>query len=167
MRTIRTKLYKFSELSKEAQEKAIENLSSINVDYEWWEFTLEDAKNVGLEITEFYIDRGCKGLFIDSAEVTANKIIEQHGAVCKTYQTAKYFLEEYNKAKAKFEEENEGFYFSDEEESEELAEEFLKSLLEDYRIMLRNEYEYLTTEEAIKETIEANDYEFTREGKQF
>jgi hypothetical protein len=165
MRTIRTKLYKFSELSKESQEKAIENLSSINVDYEWWEFTFEDAKNVGLEITEFYIDRGCKGLFIDSAVDTANKIIEQHGAACETYKTAKTFLEEYEEEKAKFEEEYEDEYFLSDED--ELAEDFLKSLLEDYRIMLRNEYEYLTSEKAIKETIEANDYEFTREGKRF
>ena len=43
--------------------------------------------------------------------------------------------------------------------------EFLKSLLEDYSIMLQNEYEYLTSEEAIIETIEANEYEFTQAGK--
>ena len=170
MRTIRTKIYKFSELSKEAQQKAIENLSSINVDYEWWEGIYEDAKNAGLEITSFDIDRGnCTGLFIESAAYTANKIIEEHGAVCETHKTATNFLSECKEIKAKAEVEgkdgDEDYWFSD--EIEELEQDFLKSLLEDYRIMLRNEYEYLTSEIAIKETIEANDYEFTREGKQF
>ena len=47
---------------------------------------------------------------------------------------------------------------------DEMSEEFLKSLLEDYRIILENEYEYLTSKEAILETIEANDYEFTADG---
>jgi hypothetical protein len=43
---------------------------------------------------------------------------------------------------------------------------FLDSLLEDYAIMLQKEYEYLQSEEAITETIVANEYEFTEEGKQ-
>ena len=42
---------------------------------------------------------------------------------------------------------------------------FLQSLCEDYRIILRNEYEYLTSEEAIIETIESNEYYFTEDGK--
>jgi hypothetical protein len=33
--------------------------------------------------------------------------------------------------------------------------------------MLRQEYEYLTSEGAIIETIEANEYEFTEEGRMF
>ena len=31
--------------------------------------------------------------------------------------------------------------------------------------MLRNEYEYLTSEEAVIESIRANEYEFTEDGK--
>jgi hypothetical protein len=46
-----------------------------------------------------------------------------------------------------------------------MAAEFLCDLLEDYRIILSKEYNYQTSEETIKETIEANDYEFTAEGK--
>jgi hypothetical protein len=42
--------------------------------------------------------------------------------------------------------------------------EFLKSLLEDYRIILSKEYDYLTSRESIIETIEANEYEFDENG---
>jgi hypothetical protein len=43
--------------------------------------------------------------------------------------------------------------------------EFEESLIEDYSILLQKEYDYQTSEEAIIETIEANDYEFTEEGE--
>ena len=46
-----------------------------------------------------------------------------------------------------------------------IEDEFLKSLLEDYSIILQKEYEYQTSEEAIIESIKANDYEFTEDGK--
>ncbi len=53
------------------------------------------------------------------------------------------------------------------EELENDEDEFLKELLEDYRIILQKEYEYQTSEEAIIGTIEANEYEFTQDGKMF
>ena len=64
-RTIRTKVYLFSELSDQAKQKVIEDNYDINVDYEWWESAYEDAANIGLKITGFDIDRGsyCNGEF--------------------------------------------------------------------------------------------------------
>jgi len=59
-------------------------------------------------------------------------------------------------------EENEDDFDDD---CDDLDADFLKSLLEDYRIILSKEYDYLTGEEAIKETIQANEYEFTEGGK--
>ena len=55
--------------------------------------------------------------------------------------------------------------YGDPEDLEDLNKEFLRSLCEDYRIILQKEYEYLTSEEAIIETIEVNEYEFTEEGE--
>ena len=43
MKTIETIVYQFDELTPEAQQKAIERLCSINVDFEWWDSTYEDA----------------------------------------------------------------------------------------------------------------------------
>src|SRR5689334_19678539 len=54
MRTIRTKIYKFSELTEDAKKKAIENLSDINADYSWWDFVYEDFDQfcslIGIEV---------------------------------------------------------------------------------------------------------------------
>jgi len=66
MRTIRTKIYSFNELSKEAQNVAIDKMRYINVDDNWWLSTYEDAENIGLKITSFDIERneieGCFNL---------------------------------------------------------------------------------------------------------
>ena len=42
---------------------------------------------------------------------------------------------------------------------------FLYALREDYRITLQKELEYMQSTEQIEETIRANEYEFTEEGK--
>lgn len=169
MRIKETKVYTFNELSPEAQEKAMERLSDINVDYEWWDAVYEDASNIGLKIEEFDIDRGAyaRGNFILSPEEVAANIIRDHGDMTETYKTAKSFLAEHDPIYAEYMNEESEHYESPESEDklQELEEEFLKSLLEDYRIMLSKEYDYLTSEEAIKETIEANEYEFTEDGR--
>jgi hypothetical protein len=53
-----------------------------------------------------------------------------------------------------------------EDDLSDIEDNFLDSLLEDYSIMLQKEYEHLQSEESIIETIVANEYEFTEEGKQ-
>ena len=54
MRTIRTKVYKFNELSKDAQQEVINNYrNNSNNDYNFvWDDIREDAKQIGLKITE-------------------------------------------------------------------------------------------------------------------
>lgn len=171
MRTVRTKVYQFSELSKEVQSKVIDKNYYINVDGEWWETVFEDAKEIGLQIDSFDIDRGsyCKGEFILSACEVAQNIFNNHGEICETYKTAKDFMREWQPIFNNYmDETHEDYESSDSEDKlQELEEQFLKSLCEDYRIMLTQESEYLTSEEAIKETIEANEYEFTKEGNRF
>jgi hypothetical protein len=162
-------LYKFEELSEEAKERAIENLWDINVDHDWWDSVYMDAENIGLKIDEFDIDRGsyARGKFTLSAEEVAANIMRDHGESCETYKTAENFLKEHDPVFASYMDENSPDYESRESEEKllDIESEFLKSLLEDYRIMLSEEYDYLTSDEAIKETIEANEYEFTKDGK--
>lgn len=149
------KIYKFDELPEKGKQKALEKLYDLNVDYEWWQSTYEDAARVGLKITEFDADRYCKGRLTMSAKESAEAILKEHGDKCETFATATALLSEWPK---------------DEDESEEaddmrekLEEDYENALLEDYRIILRNEYEYLT--EAIVDNIYANDYEFTEDGR--
>ena len=164
MKTKTINLYQFSELSEDAKQKAIERLSDINVDFKWWDCTYEDAANVGLKITGFDMDVYVKGEFIDSALSCAHKIESEHGEQCETFKTAKQFIEDFNTINMKYENDeiNEDEAETDEED---LNEQFLFDLCEDYRIILRDEYEYLTSEEAIIETIESNEYYFTEDGK--
>ena len=164
MRTIRIKLYKFEELSKEAQQTAIEHLSDINVNYDWWESTYEDAANIGLKITSFNLDRDrhAKGEFTLSANEVAANIFRDHGETCETYKTAELFMEEWQPVFDEYMQTEEG-----EDKLLDIEDEFLKSLLEDYSIMLQSECEYLQSDEAIKETFIVNDYDFTKDGKRY
>lgn len=167
-RTIRTKVYLFNELSKDAKQKAIETMCCINVDSDWWQSTYEDAANVGLKLTGFDLDRNrhAKGEFTLAANEVAANIFRDHGDMCETYKTAESFMNEWQPV---FNE-----YMTEPDNMTELETklidieyEFLNSLLEDYSIILQKESEYLQSDDAIQETIEADEYEFTSEGKRF
>lgn len=173
MKTLTVKLYQFSELSDKAKEKAISRLMDINTGSDWWNSSYEDAAQVNIKIKGFDIDRGSyvKAEFMQSAYDTANLIILNHGESCETYKTAKTFLQDWNNLVSKYSdgvktdvvtEDNE---YDFDNEADDLENEFLESISEDYRIILSNEYYYLISEDAIIETIEANDCYFTEDGK--
>ena len=166
MRIIETKAYKFGELSESAKDKAVLALFDINVSYEWWESTYEDAKNIGLKITGFDIDRrnSIDAEFIWSAEETAHKIVDTHGKTCDTYTTAKAYLKERDGLINTAEKDENGEFVS-EYELDSIDAEFLRALKEEYLSMLRKDYDYRTSKEQIIESIEANEYEFTEEGE--
>ena len=162
------KAYNFEDVKSDVdgiQEKVLQELNDINIDYEWWQDTYDDAEIIGLKITGFDIDRAssCKGEFINDGQFTAEKIIKTHGDSCKTYKTAQLFLSEVN-AYLIGKDEND-LNYQDDEGITHIADGFLKSLLENYRIMLRKEYDYNVSEEGILETIENAGYEFNAEGK--
>lgn len=172
MKEVVVKLYEFKELSEKAQDKAIELLYDINVDHDWWESTYENAENVGIKITGFDLYRySITGHFIEGACITAREILGNHGRNCETYKIAKSFLEEWDNLVAEHSDGNDTERVCEEKEdafdklADPLESEFLKSILEDYRIILSKEYEYLTSKKEIIETIEANEYFFTEDGK--
>ena len=162
-----TKVYRFEELSDTAQEKAMEKLYDINVDYSWWDCVYEDAKNIGIEIKEFDLGQGsyCKGEFIESELDVAENILKEHGKGCETHKDAYEFIELIAYAENTYYEHEEMDDFEPTYECPELLSDFQNTIFEDYRMILREEYDYLTSEEAIRDTIEANDYEFTEDGR--
>ena len=171
MKTICTTVYSFDELSEAAQRKAISNQYDCNVDYEWWDCTYDDAKeNSGLKITGFDTGRGSyvSGEFTEDACASAYLILENHGETCETHKTASQFIEDRDKlVNSAPKDENGDFEDECELDSDldDLENEYLKDLCGDYLSILRKEYEYLTSEEAIKETILANDWTFTEAGE--
>ena len=178
MRTIETVVYKFEDLPEEAQEKAIEKNYDLNTEYDWWESVYDDAERVELKITGFDLDRAdyCNGKFIYTAKDTAEAIIKEHGEAYETYKMAKIFLDEYTPLAAKLEKAKDIDYkyghrrcLTDlidniENAIEDMIDDFLGNILHDYKIMLGKEYEYLTSADAIAETLIANEYEFTIDG---
>lgn len=169
-------VYTFDELESDVQDKVIEKNYDFNVDYNWWDCTYEDAANIGFKINEFD-DYNLKSEFIENAVICAEKIIKEHGIACDTHNTAKLFLDENAIIQAQID-----LLMSNYDNLEQidldkldtldddiniLADEFLKSLCEDYRIILRNEAEYLMSREAIIDSILANDMEFLADGTPF
>ena len=162
MRTIEINVYKFEELDKQTQEKVIENYRYINVeDTLWYDFIKVDFNRLGLDIQAFDLDRGNYAkIYIDNFEETSNNIIDEFGDSVPIKQTAKNYIDEYNKIQANFKNDEDI-----ERELEILDEEYQKEYSEDILSYLKAEYEWEITDQAIIETIEANDYDFTTEGK--
>jgi len=163
MKTININLYKFNELSEEARKKVLNDHYDINVDYEWWESVYEDAANIGLIITSFDIDRDnyLDAHFKTSAAECAEEIRQNHGTHCDTFVSANVFLGDLGRLTGQYP----NIEDCPEEEIESIEDDFLTNIQRDYFKLLGKHFEYLITEEAIIEAIEANDYYFTAEGK--
>ena len=170
MEEITIKTYSVQELSEEAKEKAIDELWSINVDYDWWNYIYFDAEDIGCKITSFDMDRGEIGFeFTSEAEKVAQNILKTLIPDRDKYKTAQLFLESQNRTLDKycnnageFQEDQE---YEFEQEIKDIEEDFRQALGEDFLSSLRKEYEWLVSEESIIETIKANDYNFTESGE--
>lgn len=180
--TTRT-LYTFEELSAEAQQHAIETLWDLNVDHAWYEITYETIQTAGsclgidCTIEGFDLDRGqyidlrgrytyrkgwCAALayyFDGDTRAELAKI----GKALQAAQRRAFYLASielhpvtYGTAYTVYS--NRGAYVTDD-----LAD-ALRSFEHWAWRLLRDEYEYLTSAEAIKDTIEANEYEFDENG---
>lgn len=158
IKTESTEVYKFEELDDAAQDKAIEQIGQFQCEYDWWDSTYEDAERIGLTITSFDCDRAQKieGKLNENAPIVAEKIISEHGKDCSTFALAESLLRQFHIDNVTSEQED---------ENEELEKEFERALLEEYLSILTKEYDYLNSREAIIETINANEYEFTEDGR--
>lgn len=168
MRTVTTEVYSFSELSDKAKQKAIAHYHDINVDYDWWDFIYEDASNVYIEITGFDVGRGqdIQLNFLQHAKDIADEIVKQHGEDCETYKTAKKFLQQWQVQAVTFAL-TEPCDDEQEDADEQLTEDFKKDIARCYWKTLSEDYSYRLSDEAVIESIEANDYEFTKDGRRY
>ena len=160
-----TVLYSFDELSDTAKQSAIESLYDLNVDHDWWDYVYNDAEEVGCEINGFDLDRGAYcDLTCNDTEHTAHMIISDHGDTCDTHKTAVDYL---TRRESIINQHDNDHEYELDQELDGCGIDFTQSLSEDYRIMLQRELDYLTSKEAIIETINCNEYEFTVDGKLF
>ena len=162
MRIIETKVYQFEELDEQTKEKAIDNYRHISVnDDSWFEWIKEDLISVGIELRSFDIDRGSFAeIHLKDFYETCDLILKWHGENCETYKIAERYIEEYQDIQ---------YHIKDDEYLDEklddLDEEYQKEFSEEVLSMLRFEFEHMTSDEYIIEMFEANEYEFTEEGK--
>jgi hypothetical protein len=158
MKTKQIKTFSFEELTESAKDRALNQFRYVNVEYfDWYHSVYDDAQNIGIQITGFDLDRGsyCTGKFLSShwSIDVANKIIEEHGEDCETYKIAEKFLQDY-------------YNLTEDDEVTEIDDEFLKNILEEYLTMLKNEFEYHTSDDAISEWIINNDIVFDESGEE-
>ena len=178
MRMIETKAYQFQELDEQTKKKAIDNYRYVEVEHgSWWDFVKEDLISVGIELRSFDIYRGSFAeIHLEDFYETCELILKSHGENCETYKIAERYIKEYDCIKAKIDdlesqdtddsdEEHLDKLFHLEEDLEDLDEEYQKEFSEEVLSMLRREYEYMTSDEYTIEIFEANEYEFTEEGK--
>ena len=179
MREIMVKVYKFAELSETAQERAINALRYINADYNWYEYpydTIRTAgKLLGLDIGQIHFDTDLYCIFnadyeyVRGAAKAVRKEFSWADDLCKVakdlqdLQKRHFYSLSCNVASQRVSNSYRCFRFGEDYECD------LGDIIDDFaywaRILLRDEYEWLTSNEAIREMIEANEYEFTEDGK--
>lgn len=180
MREITVKVYAFAELSEAAKERALNAFRCINVEFDWWDGAYDTictaGKLLGLEIGQIYFDADLYCIFNADYEYVrgAVKVIRDefpqdtklHGIAKDLQALQKRHFYSLSCAVTKGRSMNyyRCFRFGEDYECEDLGD-----IIDDFahwaRILLRDEYEYLTSDKAIQEAIEANEYEFTEEGK--
>jgi hypothetical protein len=186
-----TKVYEFDELGKKAQEKALAELHYINVDYEWHANSIGDfitildnigvdtlkenlqfsgfsSQGDGLSFTGYYYY--CKGALawiksewpkwtaLHNAVLSLQEIQRKH--FYRISGNIVRYNHRYSHSKTV---EFEGSDYSEEIERE--ITDILRDIMDAFYRQLDEEYDYFTSDECIKESIFANGYEFTIEGK--
>lgn len=120
----------------------------------------EDAQRIKMDLHDFDLEKGTITMIsLAQPKEIARLILEEHGELTRTYIAAKNFLHERaNVVEDSTQEEL--------DENLDLVEEgFRLEIQKCYLDMLKENYEYFISDEAVKEMIEANGYEFTAEGK--
>lgn len=172
MKIIETKVYTFNELSDNAKKVALDQNRYNLVDDEWWRDTYDEAKNIGIKITGFDLfgRNDIQGEFIQDSEYIAKYIMNEHGQTCATYIVCENFLNEKDAIVNEAERDEYGEFVDVETLDEKLDEcenAFKDDILHEYHKILTAEHDYLVSDECISDYLEANEYQFTENGKRF
>lgn len=215
-------VFTFEELPEDIQERALDNLRDINVDYEWWESTLyyykEKLEKAGFKNTEIsfsgFGSQGDGASFVadcDNREVLNSLFLDNEGQIAwlnkkgltdkanEEYKQWRLWLTmDYNNGSINFSIKRNSSWYSYENtispsveidsdyqdngvwnngvwESvfmNKVNQEKLETMFEEYVMCwcrkiykgLEEEYEYLTSDDCVRETILANEYFFTEDG---
>ena len=180
MRDMNVTVYSFAELSETAQERALNAFRGINVEFNWWEDSFDTIRTagglLGLEIGDIYFDTDSYCIFdahyryvrgaVKAVKAEFPRMTDLHRVArdLQDLQRRRFYSLRCEVSSQRVSNSYRCFRFGEDYECEDLGD-----IIDDFahwaRILLRDEYEYLTSDEAVKEAIEANEYEFTEEGK--
>ena len=193
MRIMETKVWSFNELSDDAKEKAIANFRENNLGYEWWDCVYNDAKMIGalmgIDIDKIFFsgfasqgDGACfegdyeyKKGSLKAVKEYAPKDTDLHDVAQRLFLAQKpafYQLTASVKHRGHYSHENctditvsdkDDFTVSQDQDEE--VREALRAFMQWIYTRLEAEYDYLQSDEVIIESIDANGYEFTANGK--
>ena len=172
MRDMSVTVYSFDELSDDAKERALNAFRGVNVEFNWYEDTFDTirtaGKLIGLGIDRIYFDTDSYCTFDAQYQYVRGAVkavrASLQGVVRKLQALQKRHFYSLSCAVTKGRSMNyyRCFRFGEDYECD------LGDIIDDFahwaRILLRDEYEYLTSDEAVKEMIEANEYEFDEAG---
>jgi hypothetical protein len=170
MRTIETKLYLFDELSEAAQKRAIADAREWITNYDWWDFAYDDF--IGKYDPDFSYDKLFTIESMQSFDLETKRIYFKYSVNLE--QLEKEYPERWPKLKewvdygwdrldCYIEEGDEKDY----QEIEEIIDDRLSTLKFNMLDQLRSEWDYLNSNESIKEVLSVNPYEFTENGKRW
>ena len=180
MREITVKVYAFAELSEAAKERVLNAFRWDNVEFNWYEDTFGTIRTagelLGLDIGQIYFDAYSYCIFnadyeyVRGAAKAVRKEFSWADDLCKVakdlqdLQKRHFYSLSCAVTKGRSMNYYQCFRFGEDYECKDLGD-----IIDDFarwaRILLRDEYKYLTSDEAIQEAIEANGYEFTEAGK--
>lgn len=181
--------YTYDELSKEAQEKVLENLHDISVEDDWFEFEFEEIieslAKMGFEDAKIFFS----GFYSqgDGACFTANLDIDKVVKYFKLKTKYAHLLKKHDitgciRAGGHYshantmsididaERKDGKEMYTESTEQENFKEEILdlaRTEADEIYDDLKKSYEYLTSEKSIVEMIEVNEYTFLEDGKMF
>lgn len=175
-------VYKFSELSEEEKEKVLNHYRYLNVDDSfWYESTLDyyqdDPNGKGITFKTLYFKLnpvGCEG--VRGFDYDKEKILENLRDKVKDYSRFKTFMDRWEigimESRHSFhvclDDRGNTFYPANKGKKEAEFEAIITEYIEDYFhslvVNLDKEYQYLTSDETIKATIEDNEWEFDENG---
>lgn len=192
--------YKYNELPEETQQKIIENLYYINIDYDWWndsvDYFKDQLKEYGIHAPDIRFSGFCSqgdGLsftgsvelltlldktelskdypnfiqLINDNEIDVSAYLYRVGRAQAVHERSVRFEVDLDVYFEEISEEMKALLFDLADSIEYKLEQWRLNICRDFYKQLSDEYDYLTSKEAIIETIEANEYQFTANGKIF
>jgi hypothetical protein len=177
MRTITNSfnVYKFEELTEEQQRRALEKNYYINVEDDYWKEIAEqdlqeDLSQVGITFKHVYFDADRRYWFayLDKPNIEDSRLFLK-SALTAGYKPSLSECKEVLNNGLSIETRHYGCgngsnYVSAWGEIDALTE-YLKTFMEKFLTNAESQYEYVTSEESLRETFTECDYEFTEDGK--